>query len=208
MTWVKICGLTTIEDAQCAAEAGAGALGFVFADSPRRVEVEAARVMLEACDPRPVGVGVFVNASPAEIERTLRATGCTVAQLHGAEEAHYLARLWPHGVIKALRVGSGISEHWLEPYREAQAILLDTFVHGRPGGTGKRFDHQLAGELVARGWRIIIAGGLTPENVAEVVRTVRPYGVDVSTGVESSPGRKDHGKMRAFMAAVRAAEAE
>jgi len=207
MTKIKICGLTTLEDAVCAAEAGADAIGFVFAESPRRMEPRAVRRILTECDFLPPGVGVFVDAPAEEVARTLSASACSVAQLHGAEPAGYLDLLWPYGVIKTLRVGPGFSEELLRPFARARAVLLDTYVSGKAGGTGQRFDPHLAAGLSQAGWRIVMAGGLSPDNVGEVVRIVRPYGVDASTGLESAPGKKDYHKVRDFVAAVRAAEA-
>lgn len=206
MTRVKICGLTNLADVECAAQAGADALGFVFAQSPRRIAPEQARDLLAAVGPYVTGVGVFANAPLDEVREVLEFTGCAAAQLHGDEEGNCVEFLSPYPVIKAVRVGEDFREAALEPYRTARALHLDTYVEGLWGGTGKRFDTRIAAGLVARGWRVIVAGGLTPANVAEVVRTVRPYGVDVSSGVEIAPGRKDHAKIREFVAAVRAAD--
>jgi phosphoribosylanthranilate isomerase len=206
MTRVKVCGITNREDAHCAATSGADAIGFMFAESPRRVAPDTAREILAEVGPFVTGVGVFVNSPPDEVRRALESAGCAVAQLHGEESAQDISLLSPYPVVKAARVGPGFRDAQLEPYRGARAILLDAYVPGKPGGTGTRFDLSVAVGLVARGWRVIVAGGLTPENVAEVVRAVRPYGVDVSTGVESAPGRKDHAKIRDFLAAVRAAD--
>ncbi len=203
MTRLKICGLTTYEDAACAAEAGADALGFVFADSPRRIDPLHAWEILTALGPFVTGVGVFVDLPLPEVRALLDLTGCTVAQLHGHEPPADIDLLSPCPVIKAVRVTGALQEEELTPYRAARALLLDSYVPGKAGGTGQRFDPSIAADLVARGWRVIIAGGLTPDNVAEVVQTVRPYGVDVSSGVESAPGRKDHAKLQDFVAAVR-----
>jgi len=206
MTRVKICGITTREDAEAAVHSGADALGFMFAKSPRRIDPERVRGILAALGPYITAVGVFANAPPEEVRDLLESSGCSVAQLHGEEPADYVDLLSPYVVVKAFRVGGGFSEGILAPYREARAVLLDSYVEGLLGGTGQRFDPRVAADLVARGWRVIVSGGLTPANVAEVVRSVRPYGVDVSSGVESAPGRKDHAKIRDFLAAVRAAD--
>jgi len=208
MTRIKICGITNSEDAACAAQCGADALGFNFADSPRRVEPAAARSIVAEVGPFITGVGVFVNGDPAYVCNTLATTGCTVAQLHGDEGPEKLAELAPFTAIKVFRVRDQISEQRLLPFRHARAILLDTYVPGVPGGSGQRFDHRVASDLVQRGWRVIVAGGLTPDSVCEVVQAVRPYGVDVCSGVEAAPGRKDHPKIRDFIAAVRAADRE
>jgi phosphoribosylanthranilate isomerase len=126
--------------------------------------------------------------------------------LHGSEDEAYLQALHPCPVIKAVRVGDSLDESELQAYRGARAVLLDTYVAGQPGGTGQRFDPSVAARLVKEGWRVIVAGGLTPENVGDVVARVRPHGTDVSSGVEDAPGRKDHAKIRQFTAAVRAAD--
>jgi len=206
MTRVKICGITNRDDAEFAARCGADALGFVFTDSPRRIEPERAREILGDLEPFATGVGVFVNSPIEEIKRILDITGCTVAQLHGDEPAEYIARLAPHEVVKAVRVRRTLDETQLAGYKEARAILLDTYVEGRAGGTGRRFEPEVAARLVRKGWRVIMAGGLTAENVGDVVSSVRPYGVDVSSGVESAPGKKDPEKVERFIAAVRAAD--
>jgi len=206
MTRVKICGITNIEDAQWAAQRGADALGFVFAESPRQVAPSRAREILRELGPLVTGVGVFVDRPAEEVKSILAASGCAVAQLHGSEPPEYIDQLAPYAVVKAIRVGAGIDAVDVGRYKEARAILLDTHVEGRAGGTGCRFDLSLARRLVQEGWRVIVAGGLTPENVGEVLASVRPYGVDVSTGVESAPGRKDPEKVARFIAAVRAAD--
>jgi phosphoribosylanthranilate isomerase len=207
VTRIKICGITDENDAETCLACGADAIGFVFAESPRRVSVERAREIIRGCGPFVTAVGVFVNSAVDEVRRTLDATGCALAQLHGDESAEFVEALSPSRVIKAIRVGSDAG-HACERYRKARAILLDTYVRGQAGGTGQRFDPSVAAALVWDGWRVIVAGGLTPENVGEVVRTVRPYGVDVSSGVESSPGHKDSKKVTEFLAAVRAADRE
>jgi phosphoribosylanthranilate isomerase len=213
MTRIKICGITNLEDAQCAADCGADAIGFVFAESPRRVSSALAREIMAEMEPFVTGVGVFVNETVEEVRGALQVSGCTVAQLHGDEDEDYLRALAPYAVIKALRVGleepqvrGRTAVRPYEAYRRASAILLDTYVTGQAGGTGRRFDPAIAAEMVKEGWRVIVAGGLTPENVGEVVTSIRPYGVDVSSGVEAAPGKKDHDKVARFIEAVRAAE--
>jgi phosphoribosylanthranilate isomerase len=206
MTRIKICGITNLEDAQLAAACGADAIGFVFADSPRRVAPEKAGEIMAQMEPFVTGVGVFVDAAVDEVRGALQVSGCMVAQLHGNEGEDYIQALSPYGVVKALRVGEKLDAGRAGRYKKAGAILLDTYVPGQAGGTGRRFDLAVAGQMVRGGWRVIVAGGLTPENVGEVVASVRPYGVDVSSGVEAAPGRKDHDKVARFVAAVRAAE--
>jgi phosphoribosylanthranilate isomerase len=208
LTRIKICGMTNHADAECAASHGADAIGFMFAPSPRRVTPPAARAILAEVGPFVIGVGVFVNAGLVAVRETLEATGCSVAQLHGDEGPDFVRGLAPYASVKVLRVRDKLSIETVVPYQSARAIQLDTYVPGIAGGTGERFDPRLAGELVQRGWRVIVAGGLTPDNVHDLVTTVRPYGVDVSTGVEAAPGCKDHHKIQDFIAAVRAADRE
>jgi len=206
MTRIKIDGITNHEDGAWVAQCGADAVGFVFADSPRRIEPRRARDILSGLEPLVTGVAVFVDSPLEEIKRILDLTGCTVAQLHGDEPESYIAELAPRAVVKVIRVRGTLDGADLARYKGARAILLDTYVAGRAGGTGRRFDPALASRLVQEGWRVIMAGGLTPDNVSDVVTSVRPYGVDVSTGVESAPGRKDHEKVQRFVGAVRAAD--
>lgn len=205
MTKVKICGITNLEDAEMCIGCGADAIGFVFTESPRQVAVELAREIIEACGPFAITVGVFVDKSLEEVRETLARTGCLFAQLHGDEPTEYIQALSPTRVIKTVRVRGRLDERKLRAYKEVRAILLDTYVAGLAGGTGQQFDPMLAWGLVQKGWKVIIAGGLTSENVGAVVASVRPYAVDVSSGVEAEPGRKDPDKVMRFIAAVRAA---
>jgi phosphoribosylanthranilate isomerase len=206
MTRIKICGITNLEDARWAAQCGADAIGFVFADSPRRITPEHAGQIVREIEPFIAAVGVFVDWPVEQVRETMRVSGCTVAQLHGNEDGEYIESLAPCAAIKAMRVTDGIDRAALARRRMARAILLDTYVDGKAGGTGQRFDLSIAAELVQDGWRVIVAGGLTAQNVGEVVSTVRPYGVDVSSGVEREPGRKEPDKVAEFIAAVRAAD--
>ncbi len=193
---VKICGLTSPEDALFAAEAGADALGFVFYEgSPRHVFPETVREIVSALPPFITTVGVFVNAPPAEIREVLTLTGLDVVQLHGDEPPEE-SSLFPR-VIKAFRVRDVTVLEEIRRFR-ASAYLLDTYDPDVPGGTGKSFNWEIAREA-ARFGPVILAGGLTPGNVAEAVRTARPYAVDVSSGVEAEKGKKDPGKVRLFI---------
>ncbi len=206
MTRIKICGIARREDARHAAECGADAIGFVFAESPRHVSPEQAGEIMSAVGPFLTGVGVFVDSTVKEVRSALRSSFCTVAQLHGGEPADFIEALSPYSVVKAIRVRGALDETMVRRYKKAAAILLDTHVADRAGGTGRRFSPAVAAGLVKEGWRVIVAGGLTPDNVGEVVAAVRPYGVDVSTGVEATPGKKDPQKVAEFIAAVRAAD--
>lgn len=206
--FVKVCGITTVEDALLAADAGADAVGFVFwPGSPRVVSLEDAREIAAALPALVSRVGVFVDAPPAEVARAAEAVGLDVVQLHGEESAE-ACRLAPRRAIKALRVGPGFRPEAALVYRGAAAgVLLDTRDDGgRPGGTGRRFDWSVARALRSELPFLGLAGGLNAENVAGAIEQVGPDLVDVASGVESTPGRKDAGKLRAFVEAVRRAE--
>lgn len=204
MTRVKICGITTAEDAAAAVEAGTDALGFVFAPgTPRVVQPEAAARIIAGLPPFISTVGVFVNQPLEEILRIALHCGLQAVQLHG-EEPEELGRRIPLKVIKALRVRDAESLEPIATY-PAHAFLLDAFVEGKQGGTGTTLPWELAAEAAGRA-RIILSGGLRPDTVGHAIRLVRPYGVDVSSGVEQRPGRKDRQKVREFIDAVRQAD--
>jgi phosphoribosylanthranilate isomerase len=204
VTRVKICGITCREDAVAAVEAGADALGFVFVPgTPRCVPPEVAEGIVGVLPPFITPVGVFMNQPLEEVVRIAARCGLQAIQLHGDEPEAYSRRI-PLRVIKAVRVRDAESLRILPTY-PAHAFLLDAFVEGQPGGTGTPIAWELA--VQAKGHApIILSGGLRPETVGPAVRRVRPYGVDVSSGVEVSPGRKDHQKVREFIAAVRQAD--
>jgi phosphoribosylanthranilate isomerase len=206
--FVKICGITSPEDAQRAAEAGADAVGFVFwPKSPRRVDAAAARRIGEALPPSVVRVGVFVDAPREELVRTADEAGLDLLQLHGSEPPEDLAGL-PRRAWKAVRVASGFAPQSALQYEgRAAGILLDTHREAAPGGTGETFDWSLVREVRRRAGFVVLAGGLRPDNVKEALQAVGPDGVDVSSGVERAPGRKDPAKIRAFVDAVRSLEA-
>jgi len=198
----KICGITRIEDALVAAEAGADAIGLVFYDrSPRAVSVQQARAIIAALPPFVTTVGLFVNASRCEIGEILDAVPLDLLQFHGDETS---AQCEGHGrpYIKALRVrpGENIAACCAE-YNQASGILLDTYVPGVPGGTGEAFDWSLVPADLDK--PVILAGGLTADNVRAAIAQVSPYAVDVSGGVEASKGVKDAEKIRAFIREVR-----
>lgn len=202
-TRVKICGITEPEDAALATECGADAVGLVFAPSPRQVTTAQAAEVLKAVGPFVTAVALFVDAEADFMRRVCGELRIATVQLHGRETPETVRALRPLKVIKALRVGSADDLVGMERY-QADGYLLDARVPGNVGGTGKTFDWTLAVEP-ARRLPVILAGGLTPDNVTEAVRRVRPYGVDVSSGVESSPGRKDPHKVRDFVANARSA---
>jgi len=206
---VKICGITNWTDARRAVEAGAQFLGFNFYQpSPRYIQVAAARRIIRRLPDGIAAVGVFVNESEANMLAIARRVGLDYLQLHGDEPPEQVARLKREiAVIKAIRVRDSFRPKQLDSFGRASAILLDGFDARRHGGTGKTFNWNLArGSNGSR--RIFLAGGLTPENVAEAIRVARPYAVDVCSGVEARPGRKDPARMVALMWAVKAAEAK
>jgi phosphoribosylanthranilate isomerase len=202
MTKIKICGIKTLTDALAAMEAGADLIGFNFyPKSPRYISVGRCRHIMSVM--RRYGhityVGVFVNMSVEEIRATLETCGLSLAQLHGDETSHMMQSL-NGSAFKAFR---GIPEN-LDGFarHDAPALLIDASVKGAYGGTGVTADWKSAAEL-AKKYPLLLAGGLTPENVADAVREVRPWGVDVASGVESAPGEKDAAKMKAFVKAIR-----
>lgn len=196
MVKVKICGITNIEDALSAVELGADALGFVFAPSPRQVTHEKAKEIIKKLPPWISTVGVFVNEKP---ERILQ-MDLDWIQLHGEESPDYCRELG-RKIVKTIRVKEKSSLEKIPEYSVA-GILLDTYDPALSGGTGKGFNWDLAIEAKKFGKPIILAGGLNPENVAEAIKRVQPYGVDISSGVESSPGKKDYEKMKQFIISV------
>ncbi|OEC33187.1 phosphoribosylanthranilate isomerase [Pseudomonas cuatrocienegasensis] len=200
----KICGITRIEDALAAAQAGADAIGLVFyAKSPRAVTVAQAQAIIAALPPFVTTVGLFVDATHRELSDILAAVPLDLLQFHGDETPETCAR-YARPYLKALRVKPGDDlAAAMARYADAAGILLDTYVEGVPGGTGEAFDWSLVPRDSAR--PIILAGGLDAANVAVAIAQVRPYGVDVSGGVELSKGIKDAEKIRAFVRAVRSA---
>ena len=200
-SWIKICGITRIEDAISAESRGASAVGFVFYPGSRRyIAPETARRISDSLRPETERIGVFVDESRETILTIFEQAGLTAVQLHGSEPPEMIRELAGIQVIKAFSVGAGFTPERLSEY-PAYACLLDTFVEGRYGGTGKPFDWIVARECAGFG-RIILAGGINPGNAAEALRIARPWGLDVSSGVESSPGKKDEGKMAALFRAV------
>ena len=205
---MKVCGITSPADGVAAAEAGADAIGLVFwPRSPRAVTAEQARKIAEALPPFVVRVGVFVDASRDEMARAADAAGLDLLQLHGEEPPEVFVDL-PRRALKAVRVGEGFApEDALRFEGRAAGLLLDTGGPGARGGTGRAFDWSLARGVRERARFLLLAGGLSPENVGAAVEAVRPDGVDASSRLETTPGRKDHARVRAFVEAVREAEA-
>jgi phosphoribosylanthranilate isomerase len=198
---VKICGITDLDDARAAIESGADALGFIFfAGSPRYLPPESAAKIIAQLPPFVTKVGVFVDAPVSVVLDIARATGIDTVQLHGSEAPSMCEELGATGlkVIKAFRVKNATSLDELVKYR-VSAFLLDSFVPGQLGGTGAKFNWDLAVQAKQFGTQIILAGGLDSENVSDAVSKVAPYAVDVSSGVEISPGNKDIDKVRTFI---------
>ena len=201
VTRVKVCGIRRKEDALLAVELGANALGFVFwPDSPRAIETAAAREIIDAVPPFVETVGVFVNQIPEDVRRTAASARLSAIQLHGDEDARTYADCALR-VIKALPVGPGFTMAAVEGVPADMTVLLDAHDPVRRGGTGRPIEWTVA-EAAARVRPVILSGGLTPDNVRQATAIVRPFAVDVSSGVERTPGVKDETKMRAFFAAL------
>jgi phosphoribosylanthranilate isomerase len=199
---VKICGICDAAAAQAAVEAGADLLGFHFCSSLRRITPEAARAIVDGLDVRPKIVGVFIDQNAREVREIAEHVGLDLLQLHGSEAPGFEA--WRYPVIKVLKVRDGrvpAAAAWPDP------IMLDSWSHDQRGGTGRTWTWELARELMHER-RVFVAGGLEPGNVGGVVSAYRPYGVDVSSGVEAAVRVKDPEKVRAFVRAVRAAESK
>jgi phosphoribosylanthranilate isomerase len=226
MTWIKICGITNLEDALTAVSAGADALGFVFYEkSPRYVEPETAKAIVSGLPPEIEKVGVFFKRSAEEIRAVAASNGMTAIQVSAdvmrvrdqSECANCFEQLTQSEpgikLIPALAMQvdrpEGSAMMW-DP-EAVHAFLLDSGFGGQPGGTGRQFDwagSEPATKVIKSLGRVIVAGGLTPSNVAEAMRILKPWGVDVSSGVEANPGKKDPDKVRAFITAVRDADQE
>jgi phosphoribosylanthranilate isomerase len=217
MTWVKICGITNLEDALIALEAGADALGFVFYEkSPRNITPETAGTILKQLPSNVEKIGLFVNRFEDAICAVADEAGLSAIQMHGHNEDPHVADLIatrrPHlKIVAAISMRQPRPESWAMMWSPdiVHAFLLDSGDSSKLGGTGERFDWQMTrpsvGVIASLG-RVIVAGGLTSLNVAEAIHILKPWGVDVSSGVESKPGKKDPEKVRAFVAAVRQAE--
>lgn len=195
---VKICGITNLEDAQMSVEAGADALGFVFfRGSPRYISPELAADIISTLPPFIQTVGLFVNEDHSTVNSIADQCGLDVIQLHGDESPEYCTHI-RRRIIKAFRVKDSSTLATMSPYR-VSGYLLDAWSPDAFGGTGRTFNWKIAAQAVEAGFLVILAGGLAPENVAGCIAQVHPYGVDVSSGVEVSPGCKDWKKVRAFV---------
>ena len=203
MVKVKVCGITNLGDARVAAKAGADAIGLVFAESPRRASVERAKEIAAALPQDVLKVGVFVDAGPEEVLRIAREVGLDYAQLHGDEPPEAVAEIRGGGVgvMKALRVRNAGALAVIEQYG-ADLFLLDAWSAKARGGTGVRFDWELAKSLIGRD-NIVVSGGLDPENVREAIEYFEPYGVDASSSLEERPGKKSGERVRRFVGAAK-----
>jgi phosphoribosylanthranilate isomerase len=196
---VKICGICDLDGARIAAASGADLIGFHFCSSDRRVSPEEARAIIDRLDVRPAVVGVFIDQEPAEVRQIAEFVGADLVQLHGSETPGFDAG---RPVMKVLKVKDGAlpdAGGWPDP------VMVDSWSADSRGGTGRAWDWELARDLLATR-QVFIAGGLKPDNVGKVVSGFKPYGVDVSSGVESAVRKKDAEKVRAFISAVRLAE--
>jgi len=210
-TWIKFCGTTSLEDALAAIDAGADALGFIFAPSKRRVTMEQAREIMRGIPERVDRIGVFLDESPEQIQRNLAELDLTGGQLHGNESAGDLSSRLGEERRKNLRIIKTIlvKDDFVAELKSLEAAkdTVDAWLLDSGAGSGRAFDwHTVRTQLGDRKARFIIAGGLHPENVGEAMKVFTPWGVDAVSGVEREPGRKDPEKMRAFVAAVRKAE--
>ncbi len=212
-TRIKMCGITRLKDVEAGVAAGLDAMGFIFyKKSPRNVEPDFVRSVIAGMPPFVDCVGVFVDRDREEVEEIVEYCGLSHAQLHGTEDPKYCERVErfvsPCRVIKAFRVGAESKRSDFSPYdNSAHGYLLDTYVKGSAGGTGATFDWGII-ESLALQRPMILAGGLSPENVVESIRSVAPFGVDVNSGVEIEPGVKDHAKLAAFVRNVRLADSQ
>ena len=200
---MKVCGITSVADGRAAAEAGADAVGFIFAESPRRVGVEEVQKISIALPENVLKVGVFVNAPPAEVLGTASEAGLDVAQLHGDETPEEVAAVRAGGlaVMKAVRVRNAEAVAEVERF-DADLVLVDAYSEKRRGGTGETFDWRVAKSLKGRD-NIVVSGGLGPENVRAAIDFFEPYGVDASSSLEDAPGKKNEDSVRRFIVAAK-----
>lgn len=206
MVKVKICGITNRRDAGLSVEMGADAIGFIFAPSPRRITPEKAREIIGGIPPFVQTVGVFVNERPDTVRRIMGFCGLDLIQFHGDESPEVCGDFMPH-TIKAFRIRDRSVLQTINPYcGKISAMLLDTYVRETMGGTGKTFDWRTAVTGKVLGVPIILSGGLRPSNIVNAISEVNPFAVDVNSGIEERPGKKDHSLMEELMENIRNAE--
>ena len=204
-TAVKICGITRLQDGLAAARCGAHAIGFVFYQhSPRFVSPETAGEIVHALPPFVTTVGLFVDPAPEEVREAVKVAPVNLLQFHGSESAEF-CRSFKMAYVKAVRVQAGVDLlQYARAFHDAKALLLDAFIGCKYGGTGAVFDWSLIPKQLPL--PVVLSGGLNPGNVTDAIRTVRPWAVDVSSGVEAEPGIKDAAKIAAFISGVRNAD--
>ena len=201
---IKICGITNLRDAEDAVSFGADALGFVFAKSPRKIEPESAKDIIKEIKGAALCVGVFVNELSEKVEETAEYCGLDAVQLHGDETPLYCANIKVDRIIKAFRIKDTASLEAIKGYDNVFAYLLDTFSKDKYGGTGRAFDWDIAVKAKSLGKPIILSGGLNSGNIGEAIKVIRPYGVDISSSIESEPGKKDAGLMKCIIEEIKA----
>jgi len=204
MTRIKICGITNVKDALDAVACGVDALGFVFARSPRKISAQRAAKIIEYLPPFVTKVGVFVNAEKKQVLRILRACKLNALQFHGDENDSYCSFFRKYcTIIKAFRIKDKRSLDKVKEYRNAHAYLFDTYAENRYGGTGRAFNYRM---LAGRNFKkpVIIAGGITKKNMPDIICTIKPYAVDISSGVETKPGKKNRRLMSSIVKTVKA----
>jgi len=204
MVKIKICGITNIEDAQNAVSFGADFIGFIFADSPRNIKLEEARSIIEKIKGDVLKVGVFVNETLRNVISIAEYCSLDLIQLHGNEDPKYCSQLKDRQLIKAFRIKDDASLALIPRYKDVFACLLDTFSNQTYGGTGMVFDWNLAIKAKEFGKPIILSGGLGLSNIKEAIKAVRPYGVDISSSIETKPGKKDTKKMKELISVIKA----
>ena len=196
---VKICGITNRRDASAAVDLGVDTLGFIFAKSPRQIDPGKARTIINSLPPFLKTMGVFVNEAPSKVRDIVEFCGLDLIQFHGDESPDLCSEFMPRAV-KAFQLKDASSLEQMESYYgKVRALLFDTYTKDKRGGTGKTFDWGLAIKGKKLGMPVILSGGLSPSNIVEAISTVNPYAVDVNSGIEISPGKKDHALMRRLM---------
>ena len=202
MAKVKICGITNMDDALFTAKSGADLIGFIFTKSPRRISPLSAKKISQKLPKRVKRVGVFVDEDPKKINSIIKFCKLDLVQLHGDEDPRTLSKIKAK-TIKAFRIKDKSDINALKRYKKAFAVLLDSYVKGKKGGTGRTFNWDIAREAKRSGLRIFLSGGITPKNVRKAVRCADPFAVDASSGVEISPGKKDHRKVKSLIKAAK-----
>ncbi|MBN1871416.1 MAG: phosphoribosylanthranilate isomerase [Candidatus Omnitrophica bacterium] len=209
MKLVKICGLTNLDDAKSAVRYGADALGFIFAKSPRCIEPSRAKEIIDYIkNDYILTVGVFVNEDSKKVKEIADYCGLNTLQLHGEESPDYCNDIGDYGIIKSFRMKDQTVLETITAYKRVFAYLLDTYSANEYGGTGKSFDWGLAVKAKSYGMPIILSGGIGLHNVEEAVKTVRPYGIDISSSIERSPGIKDKNKMKELIGYIKSLDSK